>query len=331
MKKNKDTDIRLRSLDDILQVLGIIESNGLFFKPDHANKQGKMISAYQLADILFHFTGDSEPEKMDWGRTIRNAKNMYNKWDKDFQIQGDRRGSYFVKKKNLEFSPTDLKQSSVYKLFLIFTLAFSTLHGNLHWDVLHQLLTQRFPLALMSFLNLAIEHRFIIKIDYKKDRTQSFLTYEAVPAKIVCKEGHWFLVIYEIKTKKWIQLLIHSIKAITPILDSIKQIRTCPEMPEFNLTRFYRNTFQIAKLDGIEPVEFTIKVPDENKDAIQRRRKEGKWEKAKDHWLWKVSTFDIDEIFSYVFRWNGVLEIQEPTEMRKLFSQKLLKMSKLYS
>jgi len=330
MKEKKTPDIRFSSLGDILQILGIIESNGCYFLLEQANRQGQMVSSNQLADVLFHFSNERELEKTDWGRTIRNAKNIYNLWDKDFQILGDKRGSYFVKKKNLEISPPDLKTSQVYRLFLIFSLAFATLDGNLNWDVLHQLLNQRFPLALITFLNTAIKYKFILEIHYKQDRTGKKQTFEAVPIKIVCKDSHWLLVIYDLKQKTWIHLLMHSILEIFPKLDNIRQIRTSPNLPDFNVEKFYSNTFSIAKLEGQQPIEFVIRVPNENKEAIQKRRKEGKWENKSDYWLWKVHTYDPDEVFSYVFRWNGILKILEPKVMIEEYKKKLKQQLKQY-
>lgn len=332
IKQKKETgDITLNSLKEILQVLGIIESKGFYFSKAFQEKPEKLVSSSRLSNILSHFNTHNGKEKMDWNRTIRNAKTLYNSLDKEFNIQGDSRGSYFVNLKNGDILPENLKTSTAYDFFLVFALAFLGMEKHLHWEFLHQLNAQKHPLALITFIGIAIEYKILLSIQYKKDRTHEEETYsEVVPGKIIYRDGHWILLLYNLKTRRWMQILLHSIVELKPNLDNMKQFQSIQDIKEPDVNRFYKNSFSIAKLDGVTPEEILIKVPKQNYEAVKKRKKEGTWEKKDNYYLWKVKTYDPMEVFTYIFKWGGILEIIEPLSMRNRFREELLKLCDLH-
>ncbi len=328
---NRETnELKLGNLQDMLQVFGLIESAGKYFNPANSGKVSRRMSGKTATDILFHFSEDNAKE--NWDRTFRQAKKLYNQYDRDFHIIGDKRGSYFVRKKDLTAFPKDLKKSPVYKMLLIFSLAFAGKEGAVHWDILHQILEQEYPLAFISFLTLAIRYSFLVKIKYKKDRLgKTEIFSNSVPVKIVHRDGHWVLIVYRVKEKNWIQLLLHSIEEVNTEGDRIKQIDLTPTpVPPFSVSDFYKDTFSIAKLDGVTPAEFIIRVPKENRKAVMKRRKEGTWEEKEDHFIWKVSAYDEMEVLTYVFKWNGLLEILGPESAREMFRDRLKKLLSMH-
>lgn len=324
-------ELKLGNLQDMLQILGLIESAGKYFNPSVSGKASARMSGKTAGDILFHFSEDSSKGNLD--RTFRQAKKLYNQFDRDFHIIGDKRGSYFVRKKDLSAFPKDLKKSPVYRMLLIFSLAFSGKEKSVHWDILHQILEQEYPLAFITFLSLAIKFSFLVKIKYKKDRLGKTEIYSnTVPVKIVYRDGHWVLIIWQVREKKWIQLLLHSIEEVSAEGDRIKQIDLTPiPVPPFSVSDFYKSTFSIAKLDGVTPAEFFIRVPKENRKAVMKRRKEGTWEEKEDHFIWKVTAYDEMEVLTYVFKWNGLLQIIGPDKAREIFRERLKKLLSIHS
>jgi hypothetical protein len=316
---------KFSGLKEILDVLGMIESGAIYFKPVKALREKKnLVSNTLLQDVLSRIDQSSKTEKIDWNRTIRNAKQSYNHNDKDYFIRGDKKGTRFVRTKdNLDF-PNDLKHSVAYQTYIILQLALMNSRGSLHWDTLHQLLQADYPLAMISFLGVCIEQKIGVHFRYKKDRLQKINEYrEIVPGKIIFRDGHWMLLGYENKTKSWKLFLLHSILDLSPELDSLLQYRVFSNRPDVEPKDFFKNTFSIAVLDDVIPVEIQIKVPQEHVASIKKRRKEGKWEKKENFYLWKVTSYDPEEIFSYIFKWNGILSIYGPEELKEKFKTQL--------
>lgn len=302
-------------LEDILQIIGMIESKGQHFNLD-PNLSDKPITTYRIEELLNHFSSN---EKFDFGRTIRNAKKLFNLNVKGYQIQGDKQGTYIVKNADGSQNPKDFKEHPIYKTLVIFALAIATYKEQLEWEIFHQMFQQKNPLAFICFLIIAIEHKLLLEIDYFSDRKNKSENYRVVPCKIIIRDGHWLLVVYNLEKKHWFQLLIHGIQKIQAVKDSLKQFKVVEEIPKFDSKQFYKNTFSIAKLDDVEPIHYVIRVSKENKQAVVKRKGVGKWENHGDYWLWKVASYDKMEVFDYIFRWNGILELVEPKEARKEF------------
>ncbi|MCX7997489.1 MAG: WYL domain-containing protein [Leptospiraceae bacterium] len=313
-------------LEDILQVIGLIESKGKYFTANSENTD-KAMTTYRLEELLSHF---SKTEKSDFGRTIRNAKKLFNSHVSGYMINGNKQGTYIVRKSNGSQNLEEFKEHPAYKTLVIFALAIATYKDQLEWNILHQLFQQKMPLAFICFLIVAIEFQMTLKIEYWSDRKQRNESYTCVPCKIIVREGHWLLIIYDLQKKDWCQILIHSIETIEPLKDSLKQFIIAQNLPKFDPKNFYKDTFTLAKFDDKEPITYVIRVPRENKRAVTKRKGVGKWENHGDYWLWKVASYDKMEVFDYIFRWEGILELVEPKEAREEFYNTLHKLQSIH-
>lgn len=323
---NDPLENRFEGMREILDIIGIIESGASYYKPDSGKSERRsIVSSTLIHNILYQFYSGENEKKTDFNRTIRNAKDYYNKLDNEYFIRGDKKGSRFVRKKdNFEY-PEDLKYSQSYQTFLILVIAILNMDGNLHWDALHQLMQISHPIACLTFLGICIEYKIGLNLTYHKDRTKTQLEFrEVIPGKIEFRDGHWVLIGWMKKEKNWRLFLLHSILEMKPELDDLKQYRQFPERPDPDMKEFHKHSFGISVLEGVQPTEVLIKVPNEDVRSVKKRRKEGKWEKKDQFWIWKVIAYDIDEIFSYVFRWKGNLEIYGPPEVKKKFDDQLL-------
>ncbi|MCB1160569.1 MAG: WYL domain-containing protein, partial [Leptospiraceae bacterium] len=315
-------DLLKRTLFQVLEeikILGLIESGSRFFYPEKEEAENNT-SAKEIEDILktFHDT----LEKDDWGRTIKNAKRIINESGESLKIRGTRTGSFFSVYNRKKAKPEEIKEAGIYRLLSILTLAIINLKGNLDWDILNQLYIQDMPIAFLTFLDICIEKRMIVQFSYKKDRENRVIEIkDFVPVKIYAKDGHWVLIGWEINEKFFNQYLIHSIQALSAKKASVNEYYYYPEIPEFSISEFYKNSFSLSTNSKIEPYEIHIAVPFENYLALRKRKKGmlGEWEKKSEYYLWKVKTYDKIEVFSYVFYWNGVLQIVGPEKIKQEF------------
>ncbi|MCB1190971.1 MAG: WYL domain-containing protein [Leptospiraceae bacterium] len=214
MKKYKDNpqEISLNYLKEILDIIGLIETNGKFYK-QKSTLNGK-ITETEINNILLNI--QNFQSKDDWGRTIKTAKKIFNSTCKNFEIKGSRSGT------GIQATSKKIKQEEIvkdlgYQTLLILALALMNTNNSLNIDFLNQLLSQKEPLSLILFLNYAIQTKLVITFDYKSNRAENVSTISKfVPVKINFRDGHWLLIGWNVEKTHWNQYLIHSLLKIEP-------------------------------------------------------------------------------------------------------------------
>lgn len=309
----------LRVLYEMLDILGIIDSEGKYYQNLNNNKK---LTQQKIEDILFDIQKTEDAK--DRSRLIKDSKKLFNDISKYYRIFGSRAGTKIQKKEKLKNAPDKTKDPG-YESILILLLGLLKFKENLHIDFLTQLQSQKDPLGMICFINYAIQEKASVELIYKSDRSGeiSHLT-GFVPVKFNYRHEHWFLIGWLEKEKIWLQYLFHSIQDIKMEYESggdDKKINR--KIPEFNIEKFYEKSFGQAVLSEKEAVQIHIKVPKEKKAAIERRRKEGSWHEKEDYYIWKVYTYNENEVFEYIFRWNGILKIESPKEVKERFQEKI--------
>lgn len=317
-----------RTLFQILQelkVIGLLESEAKYFYPEKNGKK-QYTSSNEMMDILNTFHNGLT--KDDWSRTIRNAKQIVNESHDRIKVKGSRAGSFFSINNCSKASATEVKQSLIYRLLTMLTLSVINLKGNLDWDLLSQLYIQDEPIAFLTFLDTCIENKMIVNFDYRKDRENRDITiHEFVPVQLYARDGHWVVIGWEIENKCFNQYLFHSIRNLQAKKGSYNEYYYYPEVPDFSIQQFYKNSFSLANFPKKEPYEIHISVPFENYVALRKRKKGmvGQWTQRENSYLWTVKTYDKMEVFSYVVNWNGILRIVGPEDIKKEFLATLTK------
>ncbi|MBP6739156.1 MAG: WYL domain-containing protein [Leptospiraceae bacterium] len=313
--------IKFEKMEVILQILGFIESKGTLFQKDSSN-----LTREKIEDLLLTIghpvkkKKNGEEEIPDTRRQINNAQNLFNRLSKTFLIEGDRSGTHF---KNLRTGSTDLKglkEDNAYQTLLVFYLSILLYKGSIYLDILSQFLELERPLDFLTSIQYYIQKKLPISFDYRSDRNNENLKVNPfVPVKIYFKDNHWFLVGWDFKSKNWNQYLFHSIKKLSP---SSKRIDISKIKP-FNIAEYRKYVFGSAVLNERPLHKIEIEVPASHYNAVHKRRKEGTWNKTSEPYLWTVETYDINEVFDYIFRWNGILKIKSPKEIKQQFQAKL--------
>jgi predicted DNA-binding transcriptional regulator YafY len=166
----------------------------------------------------------------------------------------------------------------------------------------------------------------IISFQYKSDRTELITDIQKyVPVKINFRDGHWLIIGWDMNENKWKQYLIHSLLDVKICYNSIQENDPLyfKELPDFDIAAFYSNSYGIAVLDDIEPVEIIIQVPSDKVLSVRKRRKEGIWENKGIYTHWIIRSINPDEVMDYVFKWNGILKIISPQEVVNKFQERL--------
>jgi hypothetical protein len=311
--------LTVNNLFEVIEIISLIESGGKYFP--HLKTKNKKISKKEIEEYMSFL----HPDSKDFSRRDKTARKIYNRNSKYSRIQGDKKGS--------EINLPDgflLKEDPFYKAIFIIAVSKLVMDDSLNLEVFNQFFHQEFPLSFLLFLHHAISKKYIINIEYESDRaeTNNFIR-ELVPVKINFRDGHWILIAYSIPKNYCIQYKIHNIISVdyfspnqnkSPIAYS-KEIK-------FNLKDFYKNSFGLSVLQDREVRTIEIFVPNEFYKKVIKRRMDGEWVSQKNGYIWKIKTQSTDEVFEYIFRWNGNLKIIGPQSVLKEFKEKLNKFLK---
>ena len=307
-------DLSINKLFEVIEILGLFESSGKYFRTK--SKVSDSISSLEIENILFELY----EKDTDWDRRIKTAKKIYNSKAKFSKVEGNKKGSFINIAKGKE-----LKEEPIYHALFIIGLSSLVLNNSLNLDFLNQFFQQEFPLSFLLFLYHSIKNKTILTLSYKSDRVET-ISYikKVVPVKITYRDGHWILIGFSVDNNYFVQYMIHSIKSCNYYeLDKDNQPTTYKKQISFNIKEFYQNSFGLSVLRDKDVYTIDILVPFEDKHKIQKRRSEGEWIKNTDNYIWKVKTQDPNEVFDYIFRWNGKLKILSPESMKQLFQNKI--------
>jgi len=313
--------IKFEKMEVILQILGFIEAKGALFHKDNAS-----LTREKIEDLLvsighpFKKKKNGNLEISDSRRQINNARSIFNRLSKNFIIDGDRSGTSFKNRRTGSSDLTGLKEDNAYQTLLVFYLSTLLYKGSIYLDILSQFLELERPLDFLTSIQFYIQKKLPISFDYRSDRNNKNLNVDTfVPVKIYFKDNHWFLVGWDFKVKNWNQYLLHSIKNLRP---SSKEI-DLTKIKEFDIAEYRKYAFGSAVLNKPHKYKIEIEVPASHFNAVRKRRKEGTWDKTAEPYIWSVETFDVNEVFDYIFRWNGILKIKSPEKIKKQFQAKL--------
>ncbi|MCB1176240.1 MAG: WYL domain-containing protein, partial [Leptospiraceae bacterium] len=303
----------VNNLFEVLEILGLIENSGKYF----GNTNKEYISDEEIKDILSKIYNHEK----ELTRRIKTAKKIYNSKAKYSKIEGNKKGSY------INFAEGKiLKEEPIYKALFVIGLSHLVLYDSLNLDFLNQFFQQEFPLSFLLFLNYSIKNKIILSMEYESDRTGTLSNIiETVPLKINYRDGHWVLISLDIKNNYPVQYKIHNIISINLFTRNSKNPIIYDKEINFNLKDFYKNSFGLSSLRDREIIEIEIFVPFGFKEKIQKRRREGEWRSKGNDFIWKIRTQVPDEVFDYIFRWNGNLKILSPKSIKKQFQDKLKK------
>jgi hypothetical protein len=313
--------IKFENIEIILQILGFIEAKGVLFKNDHPK-----ITREKIEDLLIEIghpvklTKEGESGIPDRRRQILNAQKLFNQLSKSFLIGGDRQGTHFKNRRTGSTNQIGLKEDNAYKTLVVIYLSILLYQGTIDLDFLSQFLELEHPIDFLTSIQYYIKKKIPIAFDYRSDRNNRDSKIDPfVPVKIYFKDNHWFVVGWDLQYNSWNQYLLHSIKNLNP---SSKDV-DITNVKEFNLADYRKYAFGSAVLNERPIYKIEIEVPIALYNAVRKRRKEGTWDKTSVPVIWTVETYDINEVFDYIFRWNGLLKIKSPEEIKQAFQEKL--------
>lgn len=306
-------ELSINRLFEVLEILALIESSGKYYKKQNV---ADSISSLEIENIL----STLYENEADWKRRIKTAKKIYNSNAKYSKIDGTKKGSSFTFAKE-----KTLKDEPIYQALFIIGLSGLVLNNFLNLDFLNQFFQQKHPLSFLLFIQNAIRNKIILSFSYKSDRTKTIsLISNIVPVQLTFRDGHWILIVLNIDKNYFVQYLIHCIESCEFYkLDEDDRPFIFKKPILFNIKEFYQNSFGISALRDREVFAIDIWVSTEDKQKIQKRRREGKWTKSTDYYIWTIKTQDPNEVFDYIFKWNGKIKILGPEKIKKLFQSKL--------
>ncbi|MCB1193794.1 MAG: WYL domain-containing protein [Leptospiraceae bacterium] len=243
------------------------------------------------------------------------------------------KGCIFINRKSTKEDPENLKKDPVYKTFLMSYLSILSDKGSIHMNMLRAWEELEFPIAFLTFIDIAIQDKIVIQFDYFSDRKQAFSKIERfVPAMFSFQDKYWFLIGRKLdpepKEEKWIQYLVYGIKNVVPVLDKNGNYEKYPNLPKFVLKKFYEFTFGSAMLNYTDSVTITLQIPKGYRDAISKRHNDiGNWI---DDETWEVTTCAPNEVIDFVFKWSGHIKILSPDPVIKQFKERLKIFNELY-
>jgi hypothetical protein len=323
-KKNsvdKIEQITFEQIEIILQILGFIEARGVLFE-----KKNLKVTREKIEDLFLSIDHPVKKKKdgnidiPDRRRPITNAQKIFNRLSKGFCIEGDKSGTHFKNLKTGAVAKDELKADNAYQTLVVIYLSILLYQGTIYLDFLSQFLELSHPIDFLTSIQYYIKKKIPIAFDYRSDRNNRNQKIDPfVPVKIYFKDNHWFLVGWDLQYKNWNQYLLHSIKNLSP---SSKKI-DMTNIKEFNMAEYRKYAFGSAVLNNRPVYKIEIEVPVSNYNAVIKRRKEGSWDKSSSPYIWTVETYDLNEVFDYIFRWNGILKIKSPKEIKQQFQAKL--------
>lgn len=317
--------LTLKSLLIELQALGIIESRGMQYKKTASIKERAGITTEEINEILSMIMPVLQPDfapTEDFTRQIKNTKPVFNQSSSAFSIDTDNKRAGYMFRRNRDGAgrPEDLKFDRAYETFFTLTLALMHLDHSADLDIFTQFRALDFPLASLLFLQYCIHAGKFISFDYQNRSDKPERIKSLVPVRIVLRNGHWILIGRDTQKHAWIQYMVHSIRNL------LGGEECADPIPNLDVQQYFGDIWGHAMLLGTEgPTVVQIQVPANLKDRVQKRRSEGSWAKgdSADHLIWEVPVFDLDDLLSYIFRWNGHLKILGPQEAILRFKQML--------
>ena len=306
-------ELSINRLFEVLEILALIESSGKYYKKQNV---ADSISSLEIENIL----STLYENELDWKRRIKTAKKIYNSNAKYSKTDGTKRGSSFIFTKE-----KTIKDEPIYQALFIIGLSGLVLNNYLNLNFLNQFFQQKYPLSFLLFIQNAIKNKIILSFSYKSDRSKIVSNISnIVPVQLTFRDGHWILIVLNIDKKYFVQYLIHCIESCEFYkLDEDDRPFIFKKPILFNIKEFYQNSFGISALRDREVFAIDIWVSTEDKQKIQKRRREGKWTKSTDYYIWTIKTQDPIEVFDYIFKWNGKIKILGPEKIKKLFQSKL--------
>lgn len=313
--------LNMKIFEEYLQVYGLIESKGKYFQKYIRRDYPHKITREGMDDIMLAINS-GKVESYE-GR-VRSAIEFHNKINDNFEIYGKKKnkGCIFINKKSTEEEQVNLKKDSIYKTFLMSYLSILSDKGSVKMNMLRAWEEQEFPLAFLTFVDVAIQDKMLIRFDYFSDRKQELSMVEKfVPIKLNFQDKYWFLIGRNLEENIWIQYLVSGIRNVAPIVGENGKYEKCKNLDPIELKKFYEHTFGSARLNFENAVTITLKIPKGYKDAISKRHDGvGKWI---DDETWEITTSAPNEVIDFVFKWSGHIQIISPDDVIKQFKKKL--------
>ncbi len=319
----KTENMTLEHLGEIVEILALIESHGSMLgeKPTR-----ETITAEAMNDLMLSIMAtkrSDEKSKEDFGRQIRNAKDMFNKLRTSFEVKTSSDGYSFAP----VVADSTLKNDPAYDAMLLFALALLTLRGHANLDTYTQPKAQQFPLSFLLAIDYAICGRYSVAFDYTNRRRSEVSGF--VPSAITLRASHWYVIGFNTEKDKEMQYLIHSMEKLRIEKQKDGLPRAFPDAPRVDLGDFYAGVFGHAVLSGaMRVIRFELEVPNHLVSQVRKRRSEGTWADQGKHWVWTVDAYDPDEVFAYLLRWGGDIKIRSPESVRQDFAERLRGMLK---
>ncbi|MCB1191934.1 MAG: WYL domain-containing protein [Leptospiraceae bacterium] len=311
----------METFEEYLQVYGLIESKGRYFQKYIRKFYPHKITQPNMNDIMIAINNGKEDS---YEGRIKDAIPFFNKINENFMIYGKERpkGCIFINKNSTKEDPKNLKKDNVYKTFLMSYLSILADKGSINMNMLRAWEEQEFPLAFLTFMDIAIQNKMVIQFEYFSDRKQELSKVERfVPVKLSFQDKYWFLIGRKLDDNIWIQYLVYGIKNVVPVLNKEGNFEKCKNLPKFDLKKFYENTFGSAMLNYTDPITITLQIPRGYKDAISKRHDGiGKWI---DDVTWEITTCAPNEVIDFVFKWGGHIKILSPDNVITEFKKRL--------
>ncbi|MCA9459875.1 MAG: WYL domain-containing protein [Nanoarchaeota archaeon] len=315
LTKKKSETLSLEGIYRVLEILGIYDSHGKYFQKEKAQITGEGIK--EILDLI-------HPEKLDksepYTRSIKNASKFIKEFNENLTIQKGK-GLTLIEEKDKR----NKNQDPLYQTLMILFLGLGRYYNSIHLEVFQQLLTLENPLGLITFLSTAIQKKIIIQFSYSSGRKEEIAFMKnMLPLRINFREGHWVLICRDEKSNRDIQFLLHS---MTDIKSEIRdnQIQFSEKDNLFQIENYYKNSFGLSVFIDEKPITINLRVENDIVNQVKKRRKEGEWKKGEDYTIWTVITYSEDEVFDYIFRWNGKIKILSPKSSKLNFEKKLRK------
>jgi len=317
--------LKLESLKTVLDIVGIVDGRGQLFSRVVGRKMGNSsgIPKDVIEDVLISMQdAEGRKETEDWKRQIDNARRIFTDLSKVHGLAGDRQGYAFFHKDSGSQAGAEIKHDPAYRTLLALTLSFLHMEGHASLDFLTQWMYLKHPLSHAVFLSYAMRAGLVIKFLYDNRKEKPVEVPAFLPQRIVFRDNHWLLLGWECQNARYNQFMLHSIQDMEPAKSASGECRYEKSVEDVDLEKFYRYSFGHAVLEGVPSYDVTIYVPANLRAAIQKRRSQGTWHERDNGWHWKVTAFDLDEIFTYIFRWQGNLRILSPAEVVFKFQER---------
>jgi hypothetical protein len=311
---NNPKNLNIEKLFQVLEILGIYDCKGSFY-----HKKDSPLTVEHLKNLLSLIYPEKSDENEPFTRSIKNAKTIIKEFSKDLQLTKDKG----LTLKNHPKSNLQKNQNSIYQTFLILLLGIGKFYNTINLEIINQLLNLENPLGLIAFLSIAIKQKILIKFAYQSGRKKEITLQDHIlPLCLNFRDGHWVVICLDEKKKIVIQYLLHSISELNSEIEN-NDLQFSKSKFKFDINEYYKDSFGLSVFVDAKPIVVKLKVDSDIVKSVQKRRKEGSWETSDDHSIWTVSTYSEDEIFDYIFRWNGKIQILSPESTINKFKEKL--------